>query len=81
MKKTDDGWYGFGDHSCLQSHSIGFFYPFFTPFLMRLPCLGIAYNTVLYHRKNLYSKLGIHSMQELFALAERRVRSKEKRVG
>jgi DNA-binding CsgD family transcriptional regulator len=37
--------------------------------------LGITYNTVLYYRKNLYSKLGIHSMQELFALAERKARS------
>jgi DNA-binding CsgD family transcriptional regulator len=38
--------------------------------------LNITYNTVLYHRKNLYSKLGIHSMQALFALAERRVRKR-----
>jgi DNA-binding NarL/FixJ family response regulator len=37
--------------------------------------LNITSNTVLYHRKNLYSKLGIHSIQGLFALAERRARS------
>jgi DNA-binding CsgD family transcriptional regulator len=37
--------------------------------------LTISYNTVLYHRKNLYSKLGIHSIQGLFALAERKAKS------
>ena len=30
--------------------------------------LGISYNTVKYHVKNVYAKLGVHSQQELIDL-------------
>ena len=30
--------------------------------------LGITYNTVKYHVKNVYAKLGVHSQQELIDL-------------
>jgi DNA-binding CsgD family transcriptional regulator len=40
--------------------------------------LNITANTAQGYRKNLYSKLGIHSIRELFILAERRNRAAEK---
>jgi len=37
--------------------------------------LNIAYNTLLYHQKKLYCKLGVHNIQELMARYSHEVKS------
>lgn len=39
--------------------------------------LGVTQNTVRFHCKNLYEKLGVHSKQELIALVERRMDARQ----
>ncbi|GBU28568.1 hypothetical protein R84B8_02128 [Treponema sp. R8-4-B8] len=38
--------------------------------------LNIAYNTLLYHQKKLYRKLGVHNIQELMAKYSQEVKDK-----
>jgi len=37
--------------------------------------LNIAYNTLLYHQKKLYCKLGVHNIQELMAKYSHEIRN------
>jgi DNA-binding CsgD family transcriptional regulator len=38
--------------------------------------LNIAYNTLLYHQKKLYCKLGVHNIQELMAKYSHEIKDK-----